>query len=91
MKRQVAAHDPLHQVNGVKLHYLDWDGKGEVLLSLPGLSCTARIFDGLAPKFTDHFRVLALTRRGVRAVRQAGKWLRHQIGRPRHRGFPRRA
>ena len=64
MKRQIAAHDPLHQVNGVKLHYLDWDGKGEVLLSLPGLSCTARIFDGLAPKFTDHFRVLALTRRG---------------------------
>ena len=38
MKRQVAAHDPLHQVNGVKLHYLDWDGKGEVQLSLPGLA-----------------------------------------------------
>ena len=49
MKRQVAAHDPLHQVNSVKLHYLDWDGKGEVLLSLPGLSCTARIFYDLAP------------------------------------------
>ena len=28
------------------------------------MSCTAHIFDDLVPKFTDHFRVLALTRRG---------------------------
>src|SRR5262249_14945641 len=52
------------KVNGVRLHYLDWGGKGEVLLFLPGLSCTAHIFDDLAPQFTDHFHVLALTRRG---------------------------
>jgi uncharacterized protein (TIGR03067 family) len=52
------------KANGVRLHYLDWGGKGDVLLFLPGLSCTAHIFDDLAPKFTNQFRVLALTRRG---------------------------
>jgi hypothetical protein len=51
-------------VNGVKLHYLDWGGKGETLLFLHGLGDSAHIFDDIAPKFTDHFRVLALTRRG---------------------------
>lgn len=51
-------------VNGVKLHYLDWGGKGEALLFLHGLGDSAHIFDDIAPKFTDHFRVLALTRRG---------------------------
>lgn len=51
-------------VNGVTLHYLDWGGKGEALLFLHGLGDSAHIFDDIAPKFTDHFRVLALTRRG---------------------------
>lgn len=50
--------------NGIKLHYLDWGGKGKVLLFLAGLGNSAHIFDDLAPKFTDRFRVLALTRRG---------------------------
>jgi pimeloyl-ACP methyl ester carboxylesterase len=50
--------------NGVKLHYLDWGGKGKVLLFLAGLGNSAHIFDDIAPKFTDRFRVLALTRRG---------------------------
>jgi pimeloyl-ACP methyl ester carboxylesterase len=51
-------------VNGVKLHYLDWGGKGEALLFLHGLGDSAHNFDDIAPRFTDHFRVLALTRRG---------------------------
>ena len=51
--------------NGIKLHYLDWGGKkGQVLLFLAGLGNSAHIFDDIAPKFTDRFRVLALTRRG---------------------------
>jgi len=50
--------------NHVKLHYLDWGGKGETLLFLHGLGDTAHIFDVLAPKFTNEFRVLGLTRRG---------------------------
>jgi len=51
-------------VGGVKLHYLDWGGEGEMLVFLAGTGDTADAFDALAPHFTDHFRVLALTRRG---------------------------
>jgi len=51
-------------VNGIKLHYLDWGGSGDVLLFLAGLGCNAHIFDGFAPRFADKFHVMALTRRG---------------------------
>jgi non-heme chloroperoxidase len=50
--------------NGINLHYLDWGGEGETLLFLTGLGNSAHIFDNFAPRFTDRFRVLALTRRG---------------------------
>src|SRR2546425_9103885 len=51
-------------VNGVRLHYLDWGGKGETMLFLHGFGGTPHIFYDLAPKFTNQFRVLGLTRRG---------------------------
>lgn len=51
-------------VNGIKLHYLDWGGSGEVLLFLAGLGCNAHNFDDFAPRFTDKFHCMALTRRG---------------------------
>lgn len=51
-------------VNGIRLHYLDWGGKGKPLLFLTGMGDSAHIFDDLAPKFTDSRRVLGLTRRG---------------------------
>ena len=54
----------LVNVNGIRLHYLDWGGHGPVLLFLAGLGCSAHIFDLFAPRFADRFRVLALTRRG---------------------------
>jgi pimeloyl-ACP methyl ester carboxylesterase len=50
--------------NGIRLHYLDWGGSGLILLFIPGLGCNAHIFDTFAPRFTDKFRVLAVTRRG---------------------------
>ena len=50
--------------NGIRLHYLDWGGKGETLLFLHGMGDTAHIYDGFAPRFSNQFRVLALTRRG---------------------------
>lgn len=50
--------------DGVRLHYLDWGGRGPALVFIPGMGCTAHIFDRFAPRFTDGFRVLALTRRG---------------------------
>lgn len=53
------------QVNGVKLHYLDWGGDGEPLLLLTGYGATAHTFDDLAPRLTKRFRVLAFTRRGL--------------------------
>lgn len=51
-------------VNGINLHYLDWGGTGDVLLFLAGMGGNAHIFDDLAPRFTDKFRAMALTRRG---------------------------
>lgn len=51
-------------VNGIRLHYLDWGGEGPVLLFIPGLGCSAYIFSRFAPRFTDKFRVLAVDRRG---------------------------
>jgi pimeloyl-ACP methyl ester carboxylesterase len=51
-------------VNGIRLHYLDWGGSGPVLLFLAGRGCNAHLFDDFAPRFTGQFRVLALTRRG---------------------------
>jgi murein DD-endopeptidase len=51
-------------VNNVKLHYLDWGGSGESLLFLHGMGGTAHHYDDFAPRFTNQFRVLALTRRG---------------------------
>ena len=51
-------------VNGVRLHYLDWGGKGEALLFLTSLGGSAEDFQPLAVKFTGHFQVLGLTRRG---------------------------
>jgi pimeloyl-ACP methyl ester carboxylesterase len=51
-------------VNQVKLHYLDWGGAGETVLFLHGMGDTSHIYDEFAPRFTNQFRVLGLTRRG---------------------------
>jgi pimeloyl-ACP methyl ester carboxylesterase len=63
-------HDPTpHRAGyalsgGVRIHYLDFGGRGEPLVFLTGLGSSAHIFDDLAPRFTDKFRVIAITRRG---------------------------
>src|SRR5215208_7979758 len=51
-------------VNGIRLHYLDWDRKGPTLIFLTGMGSSAYIYNNFAPRFTDKFHVLALTRRG---------------------------
>jgi len=51
-------------VNGIRLHYLEWGGNGPALIFLTGMGSSAYIFNHFAPRFTDQFRVLALTRRG---------------------------
>jgi pimeloyl-ACP methyl ester carboxylesterase len=52
------------RANGVRLHFLDWRGKGEQVLLLHGLGDTAHIFDDFAPPLAQRFRVIGLTRRG---------------------------
>jgi non-heme chloroperoxidase len=50
--------------SGVRIHSLDWGGKGVPLVFIPGLGNSAHVFDDFAPRFTDHFRVIALSRVG---------------------------
>jgi pimeloyl-ACP methyl ester carboxylesterase len=51
--------------NGIKLHYIDWGGRGETILFLTGFDDSAHVYDDFAPQFTDRFHVIGLTRRGV--------------------------
>lgn len=48
----------------VHLEVLDWGGTGEVLVFLAGLSQNAHTYDEFAPRFTDRYRVMGITRRG---------------------------
>lgn len=62
---QVREADRFVVVNGVRLHYVDWGGKGNGSLFLTPLGGDLmEQFASLAPQFTDRFRVLGLTRRG---------------------------
>ena len=62
-----------HQVNfvtvapGVRLEVVDWGGSGPPLVFLSGLQDVAHGFDTFAPRFTDRFHVLGITRRGYGA------------------------
>jgi pimeloyl-ACP methyl ester carboxylesterase len=51
-------------VNGVGISYLDWGGNGPALVFIPGTSNSAHVFDDFAPRFTDRFRVVGITRVG---------------------------
>jgi non-heme chloroperoxidase len=63
MKLSNPKSDFVH-VNGIRLHYLDWGGEGPALIFLSGMGSSAYIYNKFAPRFTDRFHVLALTRRG---------------------------
>lgn len=52
------------RVNGVRLNYLDYGGKGPTLLMVHGIGDNPHIFDDLAPRLTDSFHVIAYARRG---------------------------
>lgn len=51
-------------VGGTFIHYIDYGGSGEPLVFLAGLGNSAHVFDDFAPRFTDRYHVLAMTRRG---------------------------
>ena len=48
----------------VRLEVLDWGGAGRPLLFV-GCYLSAHVFDEIAPKLRDQFRVYAITRRGI--------------------------
>lgn len=48
----------------VKIHYLEFGGTGAPVVLLAGLGNTAHAFDDFAPRLTDRYHVVALTRRG---------------------------
>ena len=51
-------------VDGVRLQYVDWGGKGPALVLVPGACDTAFVFGDLAPRLTGMFHVLSLTPSG---------------------------
>lgn len=57
----------LHVTPEVQLEILDFGGSGPPVVFLSGLGDTGHSFDEFAPKFTDHWHVYAITRRGYGA------------------------
>jgi len=51
-------------INGLRLHYLDYGGSGPVIVCIHGLTRSAHDFDSLAAHLTSGYRVLSLDVRG---------------------------
>ena len=51
-------------IDGAQVPYLDWGGTGVTLVFLAGAGNTAHVFDEFAPRFTDNYRVIGVTRVG---------------------------
>jgi pimeloyl-ACP methyl ester carboxylesterase len=56
--------DRFVKANGIRLQYVDWGGRGDVVLFLPGLGDDVHRFDTFAPRFSDRFHVVGFSRRG---------------------------
>jgi pimeloyl-ACP methyl ester carboxylesterase len=69
-------------IEGLRLQYVDWGGRGETLIFIPGGCDTAFVFGDVASRLAQHFRVLGLTARGCGASDrpQGGYDMSHQIG-----------
>lgn len=63
-RAQALGADSFCQVDGARLHFVDWGGAGPALILIPGFGDSARIFDELAPRLAHGHHVYALTRRG---------------------------
>ena len=50
-----------------RIEVLDWGGRGSALVFLPGLGNTAHVYEEFAGRFTDRYRVVAITPRGFGA------------------------
>jgi len=52
-------------INGLRLHYLDWGGQGkQLMLLLHGFMGHAHVWDGFALEFRNHYHVISLDQRG---------------------------
>jgi pimeloyl-ACP methyl ester carboxylesterase len=57
--------DRFVEVNGLRLHYVDWGGDGkQPFIMVHGLDRVARTYDHIATQFTSRYRVLAIDMRG---------------------------
>lgn len=52
--------DRFINVRGLRLHYVDYGGKGELVLALHGLLQNAHAFDGIAPLLVPHVHLIAI-------------------------------
>ncbi|MYH40848.1 MAG: alpha/beta hydrolase [Chloroflexi bacterium] len=67
-----APADCFVEVNGLRLHYLDWGGPSDdVLLLLHGITGNCHAWDDFAEHVRDDYRVLALDQRGHGASEHA--------------------
>ncbi len=65
MTSNATAESKFVEVNGLRLHYLDWgNSAAPALVCVHGLRNNAHAFDGLARRFRDRFHVLCLDVRG---------------------------
>lgn len=57
--------DRYAEVNGLRIHYVDWGTRGrQPLVLLHGIARVARTFDHLAPHFAERYHVIAVDMRG---------------------------
>jgi pimeloyl-ACP methyl ester carboxylesterase len=56
--------DRFVDVNGLRIHYVDWGGSGKPFVMVHGLDRVARTFDHLAVRFSPTYRVIAIDMRG---------------------------
>ena len=61
----VSAQEKSININGVRLHYLDWGTEGKMpLVCLHAHTMTAHLWDDFAASMSQHFHVFALDQRG---------------------------
>ena len=73
--------DGFCEVDGARLHFVDWGGRGPPLILLAGFGDSARVFDDLAPRLTKARHVYSLTRRGFgRSAHTPGDYSAARLG-----------
>ncbi len=60
----MTVRDKWVKLRGLRFHYRDWGGSGSRIVLLHGLSSQSHIFDLVAPRLAENFRVVAFDQRG---------------------------